>query len=111
MKTIKNTMKFKTIPLVVGIISITLQAALAQSSLWTNLVSYWPFDTATATSTPDLAIGNDLFFGTSAPGTNAPTLVVGERTNCFQFNGTNQFLGLLANNADTGLPIYYSTNG
>ncbi|MBU6410641.1 MAG: hypothetical protein KGR98_09655, partial [Verrucomicrobia bacterium] len=86
---------------------ITVGAAQAQSSLWTNLVSYWPFDTATATATPDLVIGNDLLLS------NAPVLVAGERGSAFQFNGANQFLGLVHSTspADTGLPIYYSTNG
>ncbi|MGH7980596.1 MAG: LamG domain-containing protein, partial [Limisphaerales bacterium] len=86
-------------------------AAQAQSGLWTNLVSYWPFDTVTANSTgtvtPDLAIGNDLILS------NAPALVPGEDGNCFQFNGTSQFLGLVHSTEpwDNGLPIYYSTNG
>ncbi len=82
-------------------------SARAQSSLWTNLVSYWPFDTETAGSTPDLAVGNNLILS------NSPSLVTGERGNAFQFNGTSQFLGLVHSTSplDTGLPIYYSSTG
>ncbi|WP_160164681.1 LamG-like jellyroll fold domain-containing protein [Pedosphaera parvula] len=79
---------------------------MAQSSLWTNLVAYWPMDTTDGVTTPDLALGNSMFL------VNAPSLVAGQRGNCFQFNGSSQYLNVThsTNFLATGLPIY-TTNG
>jgi hypothetical protein len=84
-------------------------SALAQGTLWTNLVSYWPLDTTNANTTPDLAIGNT--FGVS----NAPALSSSTHNGlgmCLQFSGSGQDLNIVhtTDSRATGLPIY-STNG
>ena len=43
-----------------ALLSLSFRPAFAQSPLWTNLVSYWPFDTVAGGVTPDLSLGNDL---------------------------------------------------
>jgi hypothetical protein len=102
----RNIMRIKSAFFVLGIFCLTLGIGHAQTTLTNGLVAYWPFDTTDGISTPDLALGNNLLL------VNGPSNVAGQRGNCFQFNGTSQYLDLphTTNFAATGLPIY-TTNG
>src|SRR5450759_1131770 len=105
-------MKLTTRLLTTGMLCLSLVPAFAQTTLTNGLIGYWPFDSVSAdNTTPDLALGNNL------PLINSPSLVVStigthNATNCFNFNGTSQYLLLThsTNYAATGLPIY-STRG
>ncbi len=94
-----------------GLFCLHLASASAQTTLTNGLVAYWSFDTSVGTTTPDLALGNSLNEFAS-PSMVASTITVRNTTNCFTFNGSSQFLGLVhtTNSAATGLPVY-STNG
>jgi hypothetical protein len=68
-----------------------------------GLVSYWPLDSVTGDTTPDLALGNDLqLFAMSEA-----NLVPGRRGNAMTFDGSSQYLAHTHAGAN-GLPIYNS---
>ena len=72
-----------------------------------GLVSYWPLDVDSGGTTPDYGFGNNMtIFGGS-------TIVAGQFTNAFSFNGTAQYLSIThgTDNSVNGLPIYTSANG
>ncbi len=102
--------KLRVAVLIAGMLCLHLASAFAQT-LTTGLVGYWSFDTVNGTTTPDLALGNNLNL-IGSPSQVPSTITVRNTTNCFTFNGTSQFLGLVhtTNSAATGLPVY-STNG
>src|SRR5579883_187815 len=91
--------------------SLGVGSSLAQTTLTNGLVAYWSCDSTVGTNTPDLALGNSLWEFNS-PSLVASTVPTHASGNCFQFNGTSQFLGRVhtTNSVATGLPVY-STNG
>lgn len=93
------------------IFSQIAMVSFAQTTLTNGLVSYWSMDSSVGTNTPDLALSNSLW-EFSSPSLVASTVPTHASGNCFQFNGTSQFLGLIhtTNSSATGLPVY-STNG
>ena len=84
------------------------QSPASADDLRVGLVSYWPLDTVTAGTTPDLAYGNTLTVN------NSPTLAAGQFGNALTFaSSSSQYLGL-THSTDfnvNGLPIYNSPGG
>src|SRR5262245_1115704 len=73
----------------------------AQTDVRQGLVSYWPFETLNANTTPDLAVGNNL----NAIGT--PLVVTGAFVNAFQFTTSSNYFEIVhpADNTSNGLPV------
>jgi hypothetical protein len=68
-----------------------------------GLVAYWPMDTLTNGTTPDIVHGNDL----TAVNIVDTNLVAGVHGNSFYFNGSGQYLKrVYTNTPSVGLPIY-----
>ena len=66
-----------------------------------SLAAYWPLDTGSGGTTPDLALGNNLtLFG-------GPTIAGGVFSNAFSFNGSSQYLSQTHDpGGASGLPLY-----
>ena len=74
----------------------------SQAAVVDGLVSYWPLDVSNGGITPDLSFSNQMIINGGA------TVVAGQFSNAFSFNGSSQYLINYhsTNNANSGLPIW-----
>src|SRR5690349_4860028 len=77
------------------------------ASLRDGLVSYWPLDENTSSTTADAAFTNTMIV------TGTPTVSAGQYSNAFTFNGSSVRLANThaADPTVSGLPIYKAGNG
>src|SRR5437867_10331874 len=84
---------------------VLLSASPVFAAVTDGLVSYWPLDVLDGgNTTADLSFGNTLTIGSNT----APTVVSGQFSNAFSFNGSSTFLTNFHSydSRDGGLPLY-----